>query len=51
MKNHTSIGLPSGRVSVPTFGTDPNRLTKLGKSCTKSSNIIALIALIELGKF
>ena len=46
-----ALGLPSDRVSVPTFGTDPNRLTRLGKSETSNSSIIALVALIELGMF
>ena len=26
------VGLPSDRISVSTFETDPNRLTRLGKS-------------------
>ena len=26
------VGLPSDQVSIPTFGTDSNRLTRLGKS-------------------
>ena len=45
------VGLPSGRISIPTFGIDPNRLTRLGKSETTNSNIIALVALIELERF
>ena len=45
------LDLPSGRVSIPTFKIDPNRLTRLDQSKTTDSSIIALVALIELEKF